>query len=422
MPLQAKEGLALVNNSSFSTALAALALGDAGTLVDSLTVAAALELEAFAANVSTLHPAVGETRPYPGLRTELRRLRVALEGSYLWSAGSARNLQDPLSYRAVAQVNGALRDALEFAHRQLAIELNSHHDNPIVLTGEDRLISAGNYDILPLAAALDFVRIALAPALTACTERALKLLQTPLSGLPGGLSRHEGVDQGGLGAISWAAHALAGEARLLAAPVSFELPSTTPEEGIGDRITMAPLAARRLAEQIELTQSILAISLLTSTQALDLRRPERLGAVTGRVRARVRERIAFVGPDNYPVDLEPIVDLVRTAALAEELRAAVAPSLGGKVDQAVGEEGVDRPSGHRFGEVEALAGIGAEHGQRLVLLGGLHPFGDDGHSEPVGELDDRAHDRVPVRIGGQLGDERLVDLDRVDRERVEVAE
>jgi histidine ammonia-lyase len=322
VPLQAKEGLALVNNSSFSTALAALALADAGTLVESLTVAAALELEAFAANVSILHPVVGETRPYPGLRTELRRLRAALEGSYLWDAGSARNLQDPLSYRAVVQVNGALRDALQFASRQLAIELNSHHDNPIVMTDEDRLISAGNYDILPVAAALDFVRIALAPALTACTERALKLLQTPLSGLPGGLSLREGVDQGGLGAISWAAHALAGEARLLAAPVSFELPSTTPEEGIGDRITMAPLAARRLAEQIELTHRILAISLLTSTQALDLRQPGRLGTITGRVRAQVRERVAFVGPDNYPVDLEPIVELVRTAALADALRSA----------------------------------------------------------------------------------------------------
>ena len=90
---------------------------------------------------------------------------------------------------------------------------------------------------------------------------------------------------------------------------------------------MAPLAARRLAEQIELTQRIVAISLLTSTQALDLRMPQLLGAVTGRVtgrvRARVRDRIAFVGPDNYPVDLEPIVDLVRTGALADELASAV---------------------------------------------------------------------------------------------------
>src|ERR1700744_3480008 len=124
VPLAAKEGLALVNNSSFSTALAALALGDAGTLVESLTVAAALELEAFAANVSTLHPVVAEPRSYPGLRTELNRIRAALEGSYLWSAESARNLQAPLSYRAVVRVNGALRDALVFACRQLAIELN----------------------------------------------------------------------------------------------------------------------------------------------------------------------------------------------------------------------------------------------------------------------------------------------------------
>jgi histidine ammonia-lyase len=121
-----------------------------------------------------------------------------------------------------------------------------------------------------MASALDFVRIALAPALTACAERTLKLLQTPLSGLPGSLSAHEGIDQGGLGAISWAVHALAAEARLLAQPVSFELPSTTPEEGIGDRITMAPLAARRLSEQIGLTQRILAISRLCSPRTLQL--------------------------------------------------------------------------------------------------------------------------------------------------------
>ena len=319
LALEAKEGLALVNNSSFSTALGALALGDAARLVDSLTVTTALDLEAFEANVSTLDPAVGHTRPYPGLQTELVKLRAALDGSYLWTAGSARNLQDPLSYRAAAQVNGALRDALGFACGQLAIELNAHHDNPIVVPGEQRLISAGNYDILPLAAALDFVRLALAPALTACTERAMKLLQTPLSGLPGGLSRREGLDQGGLGAISWAAHALAAEARLLAQPVSFELPTTTPEEGIGDRITMAPLAARRLTEQIDLTRRILAISLLTSAQALDLRTPRPLGAVTGRVRARVRDCIPFAGPDNYPSDLEPLVALIRAGALTEKL-------------------------------------------------------------------------------------------------------
>jgi len=320
VPLAAKEALALVNNNSFATGFAALALSDATALADSMTVTAALDLEAFAANVTTLHAEVARVRPYPGLRDELERLRAALAGSYLWQPGAARNLQDPLSYRGVAQVQGATRDALAFARAQLAIELNAHHDNPLVLAGEDRVVSVGCYDVLPLAQALDFARIALAPALTAANERALKLLQPPLSGLPGGLSEREGLRLGGLGAISWSAHALTAEARLLAAPVSFELATTTPEEGIADRITMAPLGARRLAEQVELGQRILAIGLLCATQALDLRAPPALGAVTGLAHARVRALVPFAGAGApYPSDLEPLVALVRSGALAQAL-------------------------------------------------------------------------------------------------------
>lgn len=317
LELQAKEGLALVNNNSFSTALAALAVFDAGTLIDSITVAGALDLEAFGANLSILDPVVGESRPYPGLQAELSRLRGALEGSSLWELEAARNLQDPLSYRSIAQVGGAARDALMFVRAQLAIELNAHHDNPIVTPDHDRIISAGNYEALPVAAALDFLRIGLAPLLTASLERAMKLLQTPLSGLPGGLSEQEGLQYGGLGAISWSAHAFTAEARLLAQPVSFELATTTPEEGIGDRITMAPLAARRLAEQTALGHRIVAIELLCSTQALDLRTPKALGAMTRKAYDRVRELVPFVGPEvPYPADLEPLVVLVRSGSIA----------------------------------------------------------------------------------------------------------
>jgi histidine ammonia-lyase len=218
-----------------------------------------------------------------------------------------------------------LRDALEFACGQLAIELNAHHDNPIVVDGQERIISAGTYEILPLAAALDFLRIAFAPALTACLERAMKLLQAPLSGLPSGLSAQEGLGHGGLGAISWSAHALTAEARLLAQPVSFEIATTTPEESIGDRITMAPLAARRLAEQTGLGARIVAIELICSTQAVDLRNPPRLGALTGAARDRVRERVPFAGPDTpYPADPEPVVQLVRSGVLAQSLASRAA--------------------------------------------------------------------------------------------------
>jgi histidine ammonia-lyase len=76
-------------------------------------------------------------------------------------ARSVGNLQDPLSYRSIVQLGGAARDALAFVRSQLAIELNAHHDNPIVTPDGDRIISAGNYEALPVAAALDFLRIAL---------------------------------------------------------------------------------------------------------------------------------------------------------------------------------------------------------------------------------------------------------------------
>lgn len=190
-----------------------------------------------------------------------------------------------------------------------------------MVPGQELVISAGNYESLPIAAALDFTRIALAPSLTGSLERAMKLLQPPLSGLPGGLSEQEGLTFGGLGAISWSAHALTAEARLLAAPVSYELATTTPEEGIGDRITMAPLGARRLAEQVALGWRIVAVELLCAAQAIELRAAGPLGELTARGLTLVRELIPFAGRDRpYPADLEPLVRLVGSGRLAELVR------------------------------------------------------------------------------------------------------
>src|SRR5207253_1586883 len=112
--LKAGESLALLNHASFSTALAALAVADAGRLVDELDAAGALSLEAFAANLTVLHPAIAQVRPYPGLAASLARLLELVDGSSLWESGG-RNLQDPLCFRCLPQVNGAARDALEQA-------------------------------------------------------------------------------------------------------------------------------------------------------------------------------------------------------------------------------------------------------------------------------------------------------------------
>ncbi|MDX6474725.1 MAG: histidine ammonia-lyase, partial [Gaiellaceae bacterium] len=259
--LQPGEGLALLNNNAFATGLAALAVADFERLLDAALVAGALDLEAFGANLSIIDPAVARERPYAGLATSAADLRTLLDGSSLFGAGAARNLQDPLTFRCLPQVHGAGRDALAFARTQLETELNAAQSNPIVDVPGERVFSVGNFDVLPLAAALDLLRIALAPVLTSANERMVKLLQAPLSGLPEGLSEHAGRAEDSLSEYGPAGQALTAEARLLAQPVSFELASSAHAEGIEDRTTMAPLAARRLAEMAGLGATIAAIEL-----------------------------------------------------------------------------------------------------------------------------------------------------------------
>jgi histidine ammonia-lyase len=318
LSLAAKEGIALLDHNAYSTALSVLALADARRLLDTLDVAAGLDLEALAANLTLLHPAIGRHRPFPGLQAALQRLTALLTGSYLWAEDAALNLQDPLSFRCVPHVHGAALDGLAFAQSQLAIELNASQENPLVLVEEGAIISVGNFDVLPLAAALDFARIALAPVLTSASERTVKLLQSPITGLPEGLAVEAGLAESGLSEFGVPAQALAAEARLLTQPVSTETGSTSHHEGIEDRITLAPLAARRLAAQVALGERLAAIELVVAAQGIDVRGRPQLGAGTGAAYARVRERVPATGRgEPPPQDVEPVRELVRSGLLAQ---------------------------------------------------------------------------------------------------------
>ena len=320
-PLAPGEGLALLNNNAFAAGIAALAVADLERLLAASLVAGALDLEGFGANLSIIDLAVARERPYAGIADAVAGLRRVLHGSALFEAGAARNLQDPLTFRCLPQVHGAALDAMRFARAQLETELNAAQGNPLVDLEAKRIISVGNFDALPLAAALDFLRIALAPVLTSANERMVKLLQAPLSGLPEGLSERAGSAEDSLSEYGPAGQAITAEARLLAQPVSFELASTAHAEGIEDRATMAPLGARRLAEMTSLGERIVAIELLVACQAIDLR-GERLGAGTERAHALVRERIPFKREtDPIPASIDPLRELVRSGALATSLDA-----------------------------------------------------------------------------------------------------
>jgi len=305
--LAAGEGLALVSSNAFSTAWAALAIDDAERLLDTLAIAGSLSLEGLGANRSLFHPAIGDVRPYPGLVAALRRVGALLAGSWLLEPGAARSLQDPLVFRNLPHLLGAGLDALAFADAQLSVELNASQSNPIVVPGEPRPISVANFEILPLVTALDHLRIALASVVGASAERAVKLLEAPWTGLPTGLSVG-GPSDPGLAYLGIAVQGLAAEARMLAAPVSFEVVSTSHAEGIEDRATMAPLAARRLAEQVEVGRRVAAIELAVAAQAVDLRGRLPLGEGTTLAHAIVRGYVPALEPGETVPDVEPLVE------------------------------------------------------------------------------------------------------------------
>jgi histidine ammonia-lyase len=240
-------------------------------------------------------------------------MRELLAQSALWEPDEARFLQDPLTFRCVPQLHGAARDALHFVEGQLAVELNAHQGNPLVVSAEQRLVSVGNFDSQPLAAALDFLRIALAPVLTAGVERALKLLSPRFSGLTEGLVATEGSWEDGLSELGVAAQAIGAEARLLAQPVSFELASTMQESGVEDRMALVSLGARRLAEMLDLGARALAIELTVAAQAVELRGSHELGAGAAAGRDAVRERIPYL--ESYtqmPLPLEDLATAIRS--------------------------------------------------------------------------------------------------------------
>jgi histidine ammonia-lyase len=314
LELAAGEALALLSGNAYSTGQAALAVADARALLRWIDAAAALDYEGLRGNVSALHPEIASARPYPGLGETLTRMHELLAGSALWEPHEARFLQDPLTFRCVPQLHGAARDALRFVEGQLGIELNAHQGNPLVVLGEERLVSVGNFDSQPLATALDLLRIALAPVLTAAVERTLKLLSPKFSGLGEGLVPGEQSWQDGLSELGIAAQAIAAEARLLAQPVSYELVSTLQESGVEDRASLSSLAARRASELLDHGARVIAVELTVAAQAVDLRGLARVGAGAAATHAYVRERVPFLEtPEQMPLPLEELATSIRSS-------------------------------------------------------------------------------------------------------------
>jgi len=314
MGLAAKEGLALLNGTQVSTALALHHLLDAEELWQGALVAGALSVDAAAGSVKPFDERIHALRGQPGQVDAAAAYRALLAGSGINVAHrDCGKVQDPYSLRCQPQVMGACLDQLRGAAEVLRREANGVTDNPLVFPDTLEVLSGGNFHAEPVALAADGMALALAEVGALSERRTALLIDATLSGLPPFLVRDGGVNSGFMIAHVTAA-ALASENKSLAHPASVDsLPTSANQE---DHVSMATFAARRLGEMADNTAAIVAIELLAAAQGVELRGPHptspRLREVVGEVRALVPH---YDIDRWFAPDIEAATGLVRRGGL-----------------------------------------------------------------------------------------------------------
>jgi histidine ammonia-lyase len=318
-----KDGLAILSSPAVSVGAAALAANDAAELLEAAQVSAALSMEGFRANLSPLDPRAVAARPAPGQQWAAEHLRQLLAGGQLTEPGAARRLQDPLSFRTVSQVHGALSAALGWLLEALTPELNGAGDNPLVVADEDRVISTGNFHVPALSLALDAVAMAVAQAASLASQRFSRLISGRVSGLPDNLTSY-GAAHSGFAAVEKTAQALTSEIREQAAPRSLD--PAIGAGGVEDDSTGAVAGALRLGAQLERFRLLVALELVAAAQAVDLAQPDWLGAGTAAAHAAVRRLVSFLDEDRVlGPDIERVAaEALATPALLRSVREALA--------------------------------------------------------------------------------------------------
>ncbi|MFT3717519.1 histidine ammonia-lyase [Pseudorhodoferax sp.] len=315
-----KEGLALLNGTQVSTALALAGLFGAEHVFAAGLVAGALSLEAIQGSIKPFDARIHAARGQPGQIAVAGAVRALLEGSEIIPGhADCGRVQDPYSIRCIPQVMGACLDNLAHAARVLAIEANAASDNPLVFADTGEVISGGNFHAEPVAFAADIVALAVAEIGAIAERRMALLLDTGLSGLPPFLVRDGGVNSGFMIAQVTAA-ALASENKSLAHPASVDsLPTSANQE---DHVSMATFAARRLAAMVDNTAVVVGIEAMAACQGIELKRGPESSPLLEAEFAAIRARVAFLAQDRL---LAPDVEAMRLWALRADGGAWPAP-------------------------------------------------------------------------------------------------
>lgn len=323
--LQAKEGLALLNGTQASTALALAGLFGAWRLAVTSLTTAALSIDAAMGSSAPFSDEIHQLRGHQGQIDSARRLRDLLAGSEIREShliGDER-VQDPYCLRCAPQVVGACLDQLRHVAATLQIEANAATDNPLVLSNGE-IVSGGNFHAEPVALAADQTALAISEVGSIAQRRIAMLVDPALSfGLPAFLSPQPGL-RSGLMIAEVTSAALMSENKSLANPRSVD--STPTSANQEDHVSMACHAARRLLEMNRNLAGILGIEAMCGAQGVELRAPlktsEKLSAVIGSIR---RHSPAITDDRIISLDIEAMADLVSETGLSTHLEGDVAP-------------------------------------------------------------------------------------------------
>ena len=316
LELAPKEGLALLNGTQISTALAIHGLFGAADIFAAAIVAGGLSVDAALGSDAPYDPRIHEIRMHAGQQECAAAYKNLLHGSEIrQSHFNCEKVQDPYSLRCQPQVMGACLDQMRYVASVLEREANAVSDNPLVFSDHGDVISGGNFHAEPVALVADALAVAIAEVGALSERRMAMLIDCHLSGLPAFLVENGGVNSGFMIAQVTAA-ALASENKSLAHPASVDsLPTSANQE---DHVSMATFAARRLGSMVHNTAGILSVELLAAAQGIDFRQPLKTSDKLQTAHQQIRKRVAFYDKDRlFGPDIEEIKQLVLNGAFRD---------------------------------------------------------------------------------------------------------
>ncbi len=325
--LAAKEGLALLNGTQFSTANALAGLFEAELLFQSALVTGALSTEAAKGSDTPFDPRIHALRRHAGQIEVAAALRELMAGSAIRAShleGDAR-VQDPYCLRCQPQVMGAALDLLRQAATTLGIEANGVSDNPLIFPDTDEALSGGNFHAEPVAFAADMIALAICEIGSIAERRIAMLVDPALSGLPAFLTPQPGLNSGFMIPQVTAA-ALVSENKQRAYPASVDsIPTSANQE---DHVSMAAHGARRLLEMAENARAVIGIELLAAAQGCDFHAGLQSSAALESARTVLRRAVPTLDHDrHFHPDMEAANALVRSGTLIEAIGVTL-PGLG----------------------------------------------------------------------------------------------